>query len=93
VQEKALKNVLKIMLAIIAVQKTYKYGYGMPNHKYTISGFPTHITLDSRTNTNGEIMCEQVKCLDIAARNASYKETIPNDILDEAIDLICSFVE
>ena len=59
----------------------------------TISGFPTHITLDSRTNTNGEIMCEQVKCLDIVARNVSYKETVPNDILDEVIDLICSFVE
>ena len=59
----------------------------------TISGFPTHIVLDNRTNTNGEIMCEQVKCLDIVARNASYKETVPSDILDEVIDLICSFIE
>ena len=59
----------------------------------TISGFPTHITLDSRTNISGEIMCEQVKCLDIVARNASYKETVPSDILDEVIDLICSFIE
>ena len=59
----------------------------------TVSGFPTHIALDSRTNTAGEIMCEQVKCLDIAARNALYKESAPEDIVDEAIDLICSFVE
>ena len=59
----------------------------------TISGFPTHIALNERTQTTGEIMCEQVKCLDIAARDVSYKETVPDDIIDEAIDLICSFVE
>ena len=59
----------------------------------TISGFPLHILLDKRTNTTGEIMCEQVKCLDINARNFSYKETVSEDILDEVIDMICSFVE
>ena len=59
----------------------------------TISGFPAHLVLDGRTNTTGEIMCEQVKCLDIAARDASYVETAPTDITDEAVDLICSFVE
>ena len=57
------------------------------------SGFPTHVTLDAAMRTSGEIMCEQAKCLDISARNASFVETAPNDILDEAIDLICSFVE
>jgi mRNA interferase MazF len=31
----------------------------------TASGFPMHIPLDNRTKTTGEIMCEQVKCLDI----------------------------
>ena len=59
----------------------------------TISRFPTHIELDDRLDTSGEIMCEQVKCLDIAARQAVYKETVPDDIIDDAIDLICSFVE
>ena len=59
----------------------------------TISRFPTHIALDNRTVSTGEIMCEQVKCLDISARNVSYKESVPDDILEEAIDLICSFVE
>jgi len=59
----------------------------------TASGFPMHILLDNRTKTTGEIMCEQVKCLDITARNASYKESVAGDLLDETIDLICSFVE
>jgi mRNA interferase MazF len=59
----------------------------------TISGFPTHILLDNRTKTNGVIIGEQVKCMDIIARNPSYIESIPSDILDEIIDLICSFIE
>ena len=52
-----------------------------------------HVSLDANTKTSGTIMCEQAKCLDILARNASFIETVPNDVLNEAIDLICSFVE
>ena len=59
----------------------------------TTSGFPTHVPLDGRTKTSGEVMCEQAKCLDLDARNVSYKESVPDNILDEVIDLICSFVE
>ena len=59
----------------------------------TTKGFPTHIVLDQRTIITGAVMCEQVKCLDIGSRNAAYRETAPDDIIDEAIDLICSFVE
>jgi len=59
----------------------------------TISGFPMHVALDDRTTTRGEIMCEQVKSLDLIARRAEYEEFIPDDILDEVIDLICSFIE
>ncbi|MCL1993692.1 MAG: type II toxin-antitoxin system PemK/MazF family toxin [Spirochaetes bacterium] len=59
----------------------------------SISGFPMHIKLDSRTNITGEIMCEQAKCLDIKARNASFSESAPEDILADAIDLICAIVE
>jgi len=57
------------------------------------SGFPMHIELDSRTVTTGEVMCEQVKCLDISARNAAYVEFAPQDIIDRATDMICSFVD
>ena len=59
----------------------------------TISGFPMHVALDDRTITRGEIMCEQVKSLDLIARRAEYEEFVPDDILDEVIDLICSFIE
>ncbi|MCL2138550.1 MAG: type II toxin-antitoxin system PemK/MazF family toxin [Treponema sp.] len=59
----------------------------------SISGFPMHIKLDNRTAITGEIMCEQAKCLDIKARNASFSEPVPEDILDNAIDIICAIIE
>ena len=59
----------------------------------SVSGFPMHVPLDDKTITTGEIMCEQVKCLDIYARNVLFKESVPDEIIDEVIDLICSFVE
>jgi mRNA interferase MazF len=56
-------------------------------------GFPLHVALDERTKTNGVIMCEQVKALDMVARNASFLEKLPQDILDEVIDIVISFIE
>ncbi len=60
---------------------------------YTNRGFPLHVALDSRTKTRGVIICEQVKALDIVARNAMFFEKVPQDILDEVIDIVVSFVE
>ena len=59
----------------------------------TISHSPTHVIFDERTTTTGSILCEHVKCIDVYARGISYKETAPIDIVDEVIDLICSFIE
>ena len=57
------------------------------------SGFPMHIMLDNKTSTTGEIMCEQAKCFDIIARNAKFIESVPEAIIEEAIDIICAIVE
>ncbi|MEW6541900.1 MAG: type II toxin-antitoxin system PemK/MazF family toxin [Bacillota bacterium] len=59
----------------------------------TNRGFPLHVPLDERTKTTGVIMCEQVKSLDISARNASFIEKAPADILDEVVDILIGFVE
>lgn len=55
--------------------------------------FPLHVQLDERTETTGVIMCEQVKSLDITARNASFKETLPTDLLEEVLDIVNGFFE
>lgn len=54
-------------------------------------GFPLHVPLDERTKTTGVIMCEQAKSLDISARNASFLEKAPKDILEEMADILISF--
>jgi Growth inhibitor len=59
----------------------------------TNRGFPLHVALDERTATTGVILCEQVKSLDISARNAVFKEKVPPDIIEEVVDIIYGFVE
>ncbi len=59
----------------------------------TRKGYPLHVPLSETTKTTGVIMCEQVKSLDISARNASFVEKAPEDILEEVMDIVMSFIE
>lgn len=59
----------------------------------TNNKFPLHVELDQRTKTTGVILCEQVKSLDIHARDAAYCEKAPMDIVDEVIDIVFGFIE
>lgn len=59
----------------------------------TDRGFPLHVSLHGRIKTTGVIMCEQVKSLDIYARNAEFKEKAPQDIVDEVVDILTGFIE
>lgn len=56
-------------------------------------GFPLHVALDDRTRTQGVIMCEQVKSLDLSARGATLFEKVPQSILEEVVSLVIAFVE
>ena len=55
-------------------------------------GFPLHIPLDERTRTQGMILCEQVKSLDLKARRARRFESVPEVILDEVVALKSEFL-
>ncbi|UNC92072.1 type II toxin-antitoxin system PemK/MazF family toxin [Candidatus Contubernalis alkaliaceticus] len=55
--------------------------------------FPLHVSLDNRTKTSGVVLCEQVKSLDISARDTVFLEKAPRDILEEIIDILFGFVE
>ena len=59
----------------------------------TDRGFPLHVSLDERTKTSGVIMCEQLKSLDIKARGCSFVEVLPDDLLEEVVDIINGFIE
>lgn len=59
----------------------------------TNRNIPIQVKLDGRTRTTGVIMCEQVKSLDVNMRNAEFYEKAPDDITDEVVDIIYSFIE
>ena len=54
---------------------------------------PFHIRLDSRTKTDGVVMCDQARMLDLNSRRAGFEEKAPSDIVAEAVDLIHGFIE
>lgn len=59
----------------------------------TKNHFPLHIPLDDRTNTTGVILCEHVKALDLNNRTYQVVEKLPNDILENVIDVVYAEIE
>lgn len=60
---------------------------------HTDRAHPFHVRLDERTKTDGVILCDQARMLDLNSRNASFVEKAPSEIIAEAVDLIIGFVE
>lgn len=60
---------------------------------HTDRGHPFHIRLDKRLKTDGVVMCDQARMLDLASRHAAFVEKAPDDITAEAVDLIIGFIE
>lgn len=60
---------------------------------HTDRNSPFQIRLDSRTKTDGVVMCDQARMLDLNSRRASFEEKAPSDILAEAVDMITGFIE
>ena len=54
---------------------------------------PFHIKLGEQTKTQGVILCDQARTLDINARKYKFIENIPEEILLEVIDIIFGFIE
>lgn len=60
---------------------------------HTDRGLPFHLRLDGTTKTDGIVLCDQVRMLDLNSRNATFVEKAPPDLVAEAVDLITSFIE
>ena len=54
----------------------------------TKKNFPLHIPLDDRTKTTGFLLCEHIKSVDLSAREYSYVEKIPLDLLDNVVSTV-----
>jgi mRNA interferase MazF len=57
------------------------------------SSFPLHVKLNSKTKTQGYIMCEQLKSLDVDSREAIFLEKAPGIIVKEVLEIIESFLK
>ena len=55
--------------------------------------FPLHVKLDKRTKTTGEILCEQVRAVDIKARQFTLIEHLPDDMLERVLTCIIGCVD
>lgn len=59
----------------------------------TKNDFPLHIPLDERTKTTGVILCEHIKALDLNSRAFQEVEKLPEDILENVINIVYSEIE
>jgi len=59
----------------------------------TNNHFPLHIPLDKRTKTTGVILCEHLKALDLNTRKYQVVEELPEDLLEQVIDIVYSEIE
>jgi mRNA interferase MazF len=59
----------------------------------TDKDYPIHIRLDERTKTNGVVLSDQIRVVDLLARNFKLIESIPEDLLQKIVDITIGFVE
>ncbi len=57
----------------------------------TKRGIPIQVELSKKTKTQGVVMCEQLKALDLYARQAVFLEKAPKNITRQVIEIISSF--
>lgn len=55
--------------------------------------FPLHVVLDNRTITTGVVLCEHLKSVDLASRKYNFIEKMPDDLLNEIIEIVFSQIE
>jgi mRNA interferase MazF len=60
---------------------------------HTDKSHPFHVRLNNQTQTNGVILCDQLRTLDIYARQFELIEKLPDDLLFEVLDIVNGFIE
>ena len=49
--------------------------------------------LNTEIKTTGVILCDQIKTMDITDRNFKFLEDVPEDILENVLDIVFSLME
>jgi len=50
------------------------------------------VPLDSQTKTQGDILCEQIRIIDLQERSFSIIELAPNDILQKVYNVVNALI-
>ncbi|MDR3295212.1 MAG: type II toxin-antitoxin system PemK/MazF family toxin [Clostridiales Family XIII bacterium] len=58
----------------------------------TVKPMKIRVKLDERTKTQGDILCEQVRIVDLKERMHRTVENIPKDILQEVSNIISTLI-
>jgi mRNA interferase MazF len=51
-----------------------------------------HILLDERTQTQGDVICEQVRVIDLLARKCKVVEQTPRDLLEQILEAVSTII-
>jgi mRNA interferase MazF len=51
------------------------------------------VLLDSRTQTQGDVICEQVRTIDLLARKHKFVERIPKDLLKKVLEAVAVIID
>jgi mRNA-degrading endonuclease toxin of MazEF toxin-antitoxin module len=54
----------------------------------TVRSMNIRVHLDERTETQGDILCEQIRTMDSTVRKFTYKERLPYDLLCKILEVI-----
>ena len=54
---------------------------------------PMRIELDERTSTVGYIICDQIRTIDVIARNPSFVEKLPKDLLELVLETVTAIFQ
>jgi mRNA interferase MazF len=60
---------------------------------HTDKSHPFHVRLNNQTQINGVILCDQLRALDIYARQFELIEKLPEGILFEVLDIVSGFID
>lgn len=55
--------------------------------------YPTHVPLPAGLRTDGYILCEQARFLDLGVRNASFVEAAPKETIKKVSNVIAALIE
>jgi mRNA interferase MazF len=51
------------------------------------------VPLGDTTETQGVVLCAHAKAVDLSARKYSIAESLPDDVLEEVLDVVISLIE